>query len=128
MMQDKNRLLLSELGHTWIFDLDGTLVKHNGYLIDGKDSFLPGAKEFLNTIPEQDMILFLTSRKKQYENTTREFLREQNVRYDYIIFEAPYGERILINDKKKSGLKTAVAVNQDRDAAWDLQLYLDSSL
>lgn len=128
MMQDKNRLLLSELGHTWIFDLDGTLVKHNGYLIDGKDSFLPGAKEFLNTIPEQDMILFLTSRKKQYENTTREFLREQNVRYDYIIFEAPYGERILINDKKKSGLKTAVAVNQDRDAAWDLQLSLDSSL
>ena len=128
MMQDKNRLLLSKLGHTWILDLDGTLVKHNGYLIDGKDSFLPGAQEFLSTIPEQDMIIFLTSRKKQYENITKEFLMEQNVRYNHIVFEAPYGERILINDKKMSGLKTAVAVNQTRDAAWDLQLYLDPSL
>ena len=38
----KNELLLSTLGHTWIFDLDGTIVKHNGYLIDGKDTLLPG--------------------------------------------------------------------------------------
>lgn len=128
MIKEEKKLLLSELGHTWILDLDGTLVKHNGYLIDGRDSFLPGAQEFLSTIPKQDMIIFITSRKKQYEKATREFLQNQNIRYDYIIFDAPYGERIIINDKKLSGLKTAVAVNQTRDAAWDLQLSLDSSL
>lgn len=128
MIKEEKELLLSELGHTWILDLDGTLVKHNGYLIDDRDSFLPGAQEFLSTIPEHDMIIFITSRKKQYEKVTREFLQNQNVRYDHIIFDAPYGERILINDKKMSGLKTAVAVNQTRDAAWDLQLSLDSSL
>ena len=53
-------LSLSTLAKTWIFDLDGTIVKHNGYKIDGKDSLLPGAKEYLDAIPEQDKILIFT--------------------------------------------------------------------
>ena len=39
-----NTLSLSKLPHTWILDLDGTIVKHNGYKLDGKDSLLEGAK------------------------------------------------------------------------------------
>ena len=101
-MNDK--LVLSTLGHTWIFDLDGTIVKHNGYKIDGKDSFLPGAEEFLRSIPEKDMIVFLTSRTDEYRELTEHFLHENDIRYDHIIFNAPYGERILINDNKPSGL------------------------
>ena len=58
----KDVIKLSTLGHTWILDLDGTIVKHNGYKIDGEDSFLPEAKEFLCGIPEKDMIIFVTSR------------------------------------------------------------------
>lgn len=53
---------VSPLGKTWILDLDGTLVKHNGYKIDGKDTWLEGAKEFLLGIPETDKIVLLTSR------------------------------------------------------------------
>ena len=30
--QEKITLTLSPLGHTWILDLDGTIVKHDGYL------------------------------------------------------------------------------------------------
>ena len=41
-----NKVTLSTLGHTWILDIDGTIVKHNGYLIDGEDTFLPGAETF----------------------------------------------------------------------------------
>lgn len=52
---------ISSLGKTWIFDLDGTLVKHNGYKTDGKDTWLNGAKEFLLEIPETDKIVLLTS-------------------------------------------------------------------
>lgn len=26
-----NEIVISQLGHTWILDLDGTIVKHNGY-------------------------------------------------------------------------------------------------
>ena len=42
-----NKLILSTLAHTWILDLDGTIVKHNGYKLDGTDTLLEGAKEFL---------------------------------------------------------------------------------
>ena len=109
-------IILSTLGHTWILDLDGTIVKHNGYKIDGTDTFLPGAKEFLDNIPDKDMIIFLTSRKEEYRNITENFLKENNIRYNHIIFGAPYGERILINDDKPSGLKMSVAITGERDA------------
>lgn len=111
----KDVIKLSTLGHTWILDLDGTIVKHNGYKIDGEDSFLPGAKEFLCGIPEKDMIIFVTSREKKYMEQTKRFLSQNSIRYNSIIFEAPYGERILINDAKISGLKTALSINTKRD-------------
>lgn len=111
----KNKLILSQLGHTWILDLDGTIVKHNGYKIDGHDSFLDGAEYFLNNIPDEDMIIFLTSRTEDLRKDTENFLRKNNIRYNYIIFGAPYGERILVNDDKPSGLKMSLAVNNKRD-------------
>lgn len=33
-------LVLSTLPKTWIFDLDGTLLKYNSYIIDGIDTVL----------------------------------------------------------------------------------------
>lgn len=120
---ERNIIELSTLGHTWILDLDGTIVKHNGYKIDGQDSFLPGAKEFLCGIPEKDMIIFVTSREKKYMEQTKSFLSQNSIRYNSIIFEAPYGERILMNDAKTSGLKTALAINTKRDqfCQWDFK-------
>lgn len=113
-MEDK--LEISSLEHTWILDLDGTLVKHNGYKIDGYDTFLPGAKEFLDSIPQGDMIIILTSRTKEYRSLTKKFLCENNVRYNHIIFDIPYGERILLNDDKNSGLCMAYAIRNKRDS------------
>ena len=112
---DNEKYILSTLGHTWVLDLDGTIVKHNGYKIDGKDTLLDGALEFLSGIPEKDMIVFVTSRKDRYKEMTTTFLKENNIRYDYIIFDAPYGERILINDNKPSGLQMGMAINKKRD-------------
>ena len=109
------KLVLSTLGHTWILDLDGTIVKHNGYKIDGEDSFLPGAEEFLKRIPERDMIVFLTSRTDEYKEQTIRFFMKHSIRYDHIIFNAPYGERILINDDKPSGLKMSISISMNRD-------------
>lgn len=108
-------LTLSTLPKTWIFDLDGTLVKHNGYKIDGHDTLLPGAKEYVDEIPAEDKIIFLTSRTDEYKEMTLEFLREHGIRYDEIIFNMPMGERLVINDRKPSGIDMAVAVNLDRD-------------
>ena len=95
--------------------MDGTIIKHNGYLSDGFDTLLEGAYEFLESIPEADMIVLITSREEEYRESTERFLTEKGVRYDHIIFNAPYGERILINDRKPSGLITAIAVNTERN-------------
>lgn len=123
-----NNLVLSTLGHTWILDLDGTVVKHNGYKIDGMDSFLPGAKDLLNHIPEKDMIILLTSRSEQYRQQTVAFLRSNNIRFNYIIFDVPYGERILINDRKLSGLTTAISISIDRDSECTISFTEDADL
>lgn len=120
-----NQLFLSGLAHTWILDLDGTLVKHNGYKLDGEDSLLPGAEEFLAQIGQQDMVVILTSRGEDMREMTEVFLRKHHIRYDAILFNVPYGERILINDDKPSGLRMAIAVGKERDAGLYLVTLVD---
>ena len=111
----ENEILVSGLGKTWLIDLDGTVVKHNGYKTDGKDSLLEGAKEFFAAVSPDDVVIFLTSRTKEYAQMTEKFLDENGIRYDSIVYGLPYGERILLNDCKPKGLKTAIAVNTKRD-------------
>lgn len=113
----ENKIIsLSPLAHTWVLDFDGTLVEHNGYKT-GEDKWLPGAMEFLQSIPADDYILILTARFEEWApEKTKEFLARHNVRYNQILFGMPMGERILINDDKPSGLCCAHAVNPKRNA------------
>ena len=104
------------LTHTWRIDLDGTIVKHNYYLSNNKDLFLKGVRVFLKKIPKNDVIIFLTSRKKKFKKSTISFLLKNKVRFNSIIFDLPFGERILMNDiKPKNKLKTAMSINLIRD-------------
>lgn len=121
-------LKMSSIAKTWIFDLDGTLVKHNGYKIDGQDSLLDGVKEFFCSVSEHDFILIITARSSKYKEKTISFLRENNIRYNQIIFDAPHGERILVNDQKPSGLLTAYSFNQKRDSFSAINYEVDESL
>lgn len=111
----ERELILSTLPKTWIFDLDGTIVKHNGYKLDGEDTLLDGAKEYLDRLPEGDRILIFTSRTEAYRDQTLRFLAAHDIRYDEILFDMPMGERIVVNDRKPSGLDMAVSLNMDRD-------------
>jgi len=111
----KKEVILSPLGHTWFIDIDGTIVKHNGYLIDGHDTLLPGVKDFFASIPLDDKIILASSRKLEYRETTLAFLKENGIRFDDAIFGLPYGERIEINDSKASGLVTSLALSPKRD-------------
>lgn len=104
----------SSLNKTWIFDLDGTLLKHNGYKT-GTDILLPGVTEFFTNIKDDDKVIILTARSSQFREETEKFLSNNNIRYDFIIYDLPVGERILFNDMKPSGLKTAYAYNLKRD-------------
>lgn len=119
---------MSALPKTWILDLDGTIVKHNGYKTEGADSLLEGVEDLLSQIKENDMVIFVTSRKREYQEMTERFLDEHGIRYDHIIYEAPYGERILVNDKKPSGLEMAYAFNTKRDKAFDGNIKVNPAL
>ena len=122
------KIIVSSLPKTWILDLDGTIVKHNGYKLDGRDTLLPGIELFLNKIQPNDVVIFVTSRKEDVMGQTEEFLREAGIRYDHIIYNAPYGERILVNDAKPSGLKTAIAINTSRNESCNVDFITDESL
>lgn len=127
-MQNSRILELSSLSHTWILDFDGTLVVHNGYKF-GEDRFLPGAKEFLQSIPANDMIIILTAREEEARGKTEKFLKQHNVRYNQIIFNVPMGERVLINDTKPSGLVCAYSLSPSRNIGFSLPVFsIDAEL
>ena len=105
----------SDLTKTWLFDLDGPLVKHNGHK-NGGDILLSGVLEFFYTIPENDVIIILTARSSKYKDITESFLKNNGIFFDFIVYNLPVGERILINDKKPSGMQTAYAYNLERDS------------
>ena len=121
-------LKLSSLPHTWILDVDGTIVKHNGYKIDGYDTLLPGVKDFFASLPSQDRVILLTARKAEYLPPLKEFLTTNQIRYDHIITDVPMGERILVNDNKPSGLQMAFAVNKHRDSQLNLAFEVDNEI
>lgn len=121
-------VIVSLLPKTWILDLDGTLVKHNGYKIDGYDTLLPGTWEFLSNIKAEDTVIILTSRTDEYRDATLSFLETNGIRYDHIIFNMPFGERIVVNDRKTSGLGMAVAINTVRDKIADIHIVRDEKL
>ncbi len=129
VLQENNNILeLSTLAKTWILDIDGTLVKHNGYKIDGYDTLLDGVKEFFEALSPDDKVVLLTARKEECLPALKDFLAENNLRYDYLLTEMPMGERILINDRKPSGLDMAFAINKNRDEKLDIEYKINEDL
>jgi hypothetical protein len=108
------KLSLSRLAHTWFIDLDGTVLAHNGHL-SGDERLLPGVLSFWETIPPGDTVILLSARKDSEREASLRFIRECGLRYDLALFDLPTGERVLINDRKPSGLPTAFSVNVQRD-------------
>lgn len=123
-----NNITLSTLPHTWLIDVDGTIVKHNGYKIDGHDTFLDGVKDFFNQIDKNDKIILLTARENRYLDDLKKFLKENDIRYDYLLTDMPVGERILINDNKPSGLIMGHVINKKRDESLDVKININEEL
>ncbi|MCX8167108.1 MAG: hypothetical protein N3E37_04625 [Candidatus Micrarchaeota archaeon] len=109
---------LSELPKTWLIDIDGIIFEHNGYLKlkDGEfETPLPGVREFFEQIPLSHKIVLLTARSSKYRKITIDSLKHAKIRFDEILFDLPVGERILINDEKPDGMKTAFSINLKRN-------------
>ena len=114
MIKKKINIKLSKLPRTWLIDLDGTILLHNSH-INSENTILKGVKSFWKKIRKIDKIVILTAREKKYKRATIIFLKKEKLRYDHIIFDLNVGERILLNDKKPDGLKTAFSVNLNRN-------------
>lgn len=107
-------IVVSPLGHTWLIDVDGTVLAHNGHLA-GDDRLLPGVEDFWAQIPAGDVIVLMSARTDLERDGTLDVLRRHGLRFDHVLFGLPHGERVLINDAKPSGLTTALAVSLARD-------------
>ena len=121
-------LEFSPLAKTWVLDVDGTLVKHNGYKIDGYDTLLDGVKEFFETLNSNDKVVLLTARKEEYLPDLKDFLAKNNIRYDFLLTDMPMGERILVNDRKPSGLDMSFAINKNRDDVFNVAYKINEEL
>ena len=131
MMPNKVNLNISSLRHTWFIDLDGTLFIHNKYKEIKKDVLCnPNVVKFFTNIPEKDYIVFTTSRSKNYSKLCEDSVKKLlQLKQEYtIIYDLPHGERFLINDKKPSGLNTAVAISTERDLFPCINIKIDESI
>lgn len=106
--------LLSDIGKTWLIDLDGTIVTHNAYLSVG-DELLPGVQEFWSKLSIKDIVIITTARSDLYRKSTEDFLRGKGLNFHHLIMNLPKGERILINDMKPDNTSMAHAINLIRD-------------
>lgn len=122
------KLMVSKLPKTWLIDIDGVVFKHNNYLKSGGDVLNDNIKELFRQIPANDIIVFLTSRSEKYRKKTIAALSKNDLRFNHIIFDLPKGERIVINDIKPKGLKTAISINTKRDLFEKIQVVCDDRL
>lgn len=114
MVTDQHHLRLSPLPKTWFLDVDGVLLRHNGHR-RGTDEVLAGVVEFAAEIGREDLVVVVTARPEDQRKACLTVLREAGLRVDVALFGMPVGERIVVNDLKPSGLRTAHAVNLVRD-------------
>jgi len=100
---------------TWFLDFDGTIVYQKSYLKD-EDYILPTTLDFFNdNIKENDFVVITTGREEYHKERIKKFMKSFGLKCDIIICGLPTGVRIIINDTKPDGTKTAFSHNVTRD-------------
>jgi hypothetical protein len=105
---------------TWFLDFDGTIVYQKSYLKD-EDYILPSTIDFFtNVVKETDFVIITTGREEHHKERIEKFMKGFGLKCDMIICGLPTGLRILVNDMKPDGTKTAKSYNLERDAGINL--------
>lgn len=107
-------------GKTYFIDVDGTIVKHLSASMVGvaKEELLPGVKEYWSTFDQNDFIVITTARPEILRSKTESILKDNDLRYDYLIMGLPYGPRTLINDTPDVTQPKAYAINLKRNGGF----------
>ncbi len=102
-------------------DIDGTIVKHKlpsrNAIPTNELELLPGTIEKFSEWDSKGYIIILvTGRKESLRKNTEKQLAEVGIIYDQLIMGIGGGSRVLINDEKPDGRKTASAYNIPRNS------------
>jgi|TARA_Y100000310_G_C20700711_1_gene829607 hydroxymethylpyrimidine pyrophosphatase-like HAD family hydrolase len=104
---------------TLFIDIDGTLLKHQGTFSDicmKEATLLPNVREKMNEwCSKEYKIILTTARRESMRRETERQLSKLGVPYDTLVMGISKGRRIIINDRRPNGDKTAFAVNVGRD-------------
>lgn len=111
---------------TWFLDFDGTLVFQKSHLLEN-DKILDSTKKFFEHFVKSDDYVIITTAREEQEHKERIFLfmKKNNLKCDLVICGIPTGPRVLINDKKNDGTKTAYSINIPRDQGINLEQLKD---
>lgn len=101
-------------------DIDGTLVKHNKpHVCANENTELELLPNVLEKLTEWDSkgyhIILVTGRKEGMREVTESQLKKLGIFYDKLIMGVGGGVRIIINDNKPDGTKTAEAITLERN-------------
>jgi len=111
---------------TIICDIDGVIFKHHGD-ITKQHLIIPVILDgVIEKFKEWDLegccIILVTGRRESVRKETEYQLVENGIIYDHLIMGITGGQRVLINDKKSDGTKTAMAINLDRNEGFKNEL------
>lgn len=121
-MLQKNYLnYMDNRAKTIFCDIDGTLTKHIAPNLAADENYkLELIEGTLEKLIEWDRlgykIILTTGRKESLRDATEKQLRKVGIFYDILIMGIGGGQRILINDSKDDGTKTAHAISIPRNS------------
>ena len=105
---------------TVFIDIDGTIFKHYGNLnmmVSQEPELIRGTVEkFLEWRKKEYYIVLTTARLEGMRQITQKQLTDAGLFYDQMIMGLPPGARVLINDEKPDGTKTATSFCIKRDS------------
>lgn len=106
------------LPKTVFCDIDGVIFRHTspvGNLCEAPRMLRGVKKTFARWMDRGHCIVLTTGRPNSLRGLTELQLRNAGLPYHYLIMGLPRGARVVINDMKPDGTKTAAAYNLARN-------------
>jgi len=117
--------MINRMGRTFFIDIDGTLVRHKTAVeLDNmietpiNEELLPGVLELWDHFEIDDCIVITTARRNRHRGITERIFKDNNLRYNMMLFELESGPRILINDTPNISVQKASAINVRRNGGF----------
>jgi hypothetical protein len=102
---------------TYFCDIDGTIIKSKDFHNEPYEPIQGNVNALLKEQARGCKLMFVTARKKKYEDYTNKMLTEMGFVNYVLVMEVNHSRRVLINDYANSNpFPSAVALNLKRDS------------